>query len=163
MLHFFIVRRCSFAPSFRIALGAPDGDACTHKAQQTKREEAARRRTKKTARQHKKLDLQQNSLISGCTCSTIWCSLLFFLFFVSSIPLCLTCFMCASSFRFQEEKKSVISNFLIVIVFVLYCVPLWLFYDLFMKFMLVFVRGRRRSPARSPPRTWHKRDHYYAF
>lgn len=26
-----------------------------------------------------------------------------------------------------KEKKSVISNFLIVIVFVLYCVPLWLF------------------------------------
>lgn len=47
-----------------------------------------------------------------------------------------------------EEKKSVISNFLIVIVFVLYCVPLWLFYDLFMKFMLF---------PFAPPRTWHKR------
>lgn len=85
---------------------------------------------------HKKeLDLQQNSLISGCTCSTICISfLLAFRYIFIFIP---------------EEKKSVISNFLIVIVFVLYCVPLWLFYDLFMKFMLFLLLLRLPSLLRA--------------
>lgn len=57
-----------------------------------------------------------------CTCSTICVSI---------------SFLYSPYIRFfPKEKKSVISNFLIVIVFVLYCVPLWFFYDLFMKFML---------------------------
>lgn len=51
-----------------------------------------------------------------------------------------------------EEKKSVISNFLIVIVLVLYCVPLWFFCDLFMKFMLFFFPSFCSSA-----RTWHKK------
>lgn len=83
-------------------------------------------RIEENTKTEKKLDLQQNSLISGCTCSTI----------SSFIP---------------EEKKSVISNFLIVIVLVLYCVPLWFFYDLFMKFMLFF------PSFCSSARTWHKK------
>lgn len=81
----------------------------------------------------KELDLQQNSLISGCTCSTICISLLFF--FVIFY------------YFYSRGKKSVISNFLIVIVFVLYCVPLWFFYDLFMKFMLLFFFLLLRLPS----------------
>lgn len=91
--------------------------------------------------ERKKLDLQQNSLISGCTCSTI----------VSFLSLMLSLHV------IPEEKKSVISNFLIVIVFVLYCVPLWFFYDLFMKFMLLFLFvGLLRALGT-------REDHYYAF
>lgn len=101
-----------------------------------------RRPTIRSAHERKKekeLDLQQNSLISGCTCSTI----------------------CVSFLRvfilFPEEKKSVISNFLIVIVFVLYCVPLWFFYDLFMTFML-FSFFSLLGPAHLA-----QGDHYYTF
>lgn len=65
-------------------------------------------------KEKKELDLQQKSLICGLH--------LFDNTQHSLIP--------------EETKSVVISNFLIVIVFVLYCVPLWLFYDLFMKFML---------------------------
>lgn len=68
-------------------------------------------------RRKKELDLQQKSLICGLH--------LFDNTQHSLIP--------------EETKSVIISNFLIVIVFVLYCVPLWLFYDLFMKFMLFFL------------------------
>jgi hypothetical protein len=124
----------------------------------------------------KELDLQQNSLISGCTCSKICTSFLFFAFarspptppsFWRSID-CFTFFCCRffvfvsysggrarDKSRWRGEKKSVISNFLIVIVFVLYCVPLWLFYDLFMKFMLF-------SSVASTTAHLAQEDHYYA-
>lgn len=93
-------------------------------------------------KEKKELDLQQNSLISGCTCSTICISFHFF------PPL--DCFI-------PEEKKSVISNFLIVIVFFLLCCIVFhcgFFYDLFMKFML-FLSSLSCSSAQASKQCKH--------
>lgn len=74
----------------------------------------------------------------------------------------------ASSFSFlfisfwgrrDREEKSVISNFLIVIVFVLYCVPLWLFlwfiYEIYAFFSFFSAASTTAHLAQE--------DHYYAF